>query len=98
MIESGGTERWRRAVQAFPSVQSNVMVIAAGGEKRSLVAHALHEFKAEHVPVKTDGAFKVGNFQVHMPHAYLGINRLGRLFFRRHADYPAVCCAPANRF
>ena len=52
MVEAGCAERRRRAVQALPCVQSNVMVITAGGKKRSLVAHALHEFKAQARPDK----------------------------------------------
>jgi hypothetical protein len=75
MIEPGGAIGRRRAAQAFPCIQGNVMVITTGGEECSLVAYTLHQFKAKNVPVKSDSAFKISNLQVHVPHSYLRINR-----------------------
>jgi hypothetical protein len=57
------------------------MMIAPRGKKRGLISHALHELKPKHVAIKSDGAFQVRDFQVHMAHLYAGINRLGSLRF-----------------
>ena len=81
MVKAGCAERRRLAVKALPCVQSNVMVITAGGKKRSLVSHALHEFKPKHVPIKSNSAFQISHFQMHMADPNLRINRL--LSFRR---------------
>jgi hypothetical protein len=41
-----------------------VVVVAAGGEERGLVSHALHEVEAEHVPVEPDRAVEVRDLQM----------------------------------
>ena len=72
MIKAG-RPRWRRLpARAFPSVQPNVMVIAAGGDKRRLRAVPLCKFKAQQVAVKRQRPFEVGHFQMYMADANTG--------------------------
>src|SRR5438270_12777121 len=97
MIEPCSAKGRRWSAQAFPRIQCDVMVITAGGKKRGLVSHALHQLKSKHVPVKPEGTFQVRYFQVYVANANLGINRLEIVLLLRH-DYPAVCCALAKRF
>src|SRR6476661_8889648 len=82
VIEPGSAERRRWTVEALPCIQGDVMVITAGREKCSLVAHTLHELKPKHVPVKSYGAFQVRHFKVHMADAHLRIDWLSAFAFR----------------
>ena len=84
MIKPSCAERRRCAVQAFPCIQSNVMVITAGRKERSLVAHALHQLKAKHATIETDGTLQVSYFQVYMANPNLRINRC--FLFWSHKD------------
>jgi hypothetical protein len=53
--------RWRTA-ETFPRVQSDVMMISPGGNKRCFCPQALHQFKPEHAAVKSERAFQIRNF------------------------------------
>jgi len=52
-----------------------VVVLTAGGEECRLVAHALHEVEAEHVPVEADGAVDVRDLQMDMADVDAGIDQ-----------------------
>ena len=53
------------------------MVVAAGGEECSGVAHALHDLQAECAGVESDGAFEVGDFEVDVADAHAGMSDVG---------------------
>jgi hypothetical protein len=57
-----------------------VVVVSARGDERRLRTHALHQFKAEDAAIKVEGTLQVSDFQVNMPDAGVGMDRL------RHAD------------
>jgi hypothetical protein len=66
---------WRWGTPAtFPRIQPDVVVVPARRHKRRLGAETLHEGKPQHVDVKGQRAFEVGDFQVHMPDAGTGID------------------------
>ncbi len=71
MIEAGRAGRWRASAFAFPGVQSDVMVVAAGRQKCRLAPVSLREFEAEHVPVKRERPIKVGHLQMDMTDAHV---------------------------
>src|SRR5204863_9589898 len=57
--------RWRRrAVARLPGVQPEVMVIAAGGDERRLVAVPLHDVEAQDVPVEAQRLVDVRDLEV----------------------------------
>jgi hypothetical protein len=58
----------------MPRVQSNVMMIAARRDKRSLRAVALSEFKAEYVAVKLQRPSQVGHLQVNVANSDIGVD------------------------
>src|SRR4029079_15217122 len=94
MVEPRGM-RWRGGVTfAFPSVQSDVVVIIACRKECSFMSIALHQIKAEHATIESDGAIKVFNFQVNVSDAHTRINgtRIGREGFqeRRHLYKPTI--------
>ena len=72
------------AAFAFPGVESDVVVIAAGRDERRTGAHALLQLETEHAAVKPKRAVEVGDFQMHMPDPCAG-NYGGIL---RHSDSP----------
>ena len=52
-----------------------MVVVAARGEKRGLVAHALHEVEAEHVAIEADRAVEVRDLQMDVSDVDAGIDR-----------------------
>jgi hypothetical protein len=58
----------------LPGVQADVVVIAARRQKRSAVAHALGDVEAEDIVIETDRPFKVGDLEMHVPDAGLGVD------------------------
>ena len=70
----------RLAAVTLPSVQSDVMMIPARGEKCGRRSKALRQFKPKHIAIKSKRAFQVRHFQMHMTHPDIGMN-----CFRRHA-------------
>ncbi len=77
MIQAGRVARGRRTAVAFPSIQADVVMIAAGGNKRRLRPEALREFKAQHVTVKPQRALQVGHFEMHVADADAGSDCVG---------------------
>ena len=76
VIEPGRARRRRGSAAALPGIQADVMVVAAGTEKRRLRAPALHHLEAEHAGVEGDRAFKVRHFQVDVADADASIDPL----------------------
>src|SRR5436190_10102887 len=69
MIEPGRILGWRRSTQAFPSVEPDVMMITAGGNKCRLRSVTLHQFKPEHPAVKGKRPLDIRHLQVDMADA-----------------------------
>ena len=51
-----------------------MVVIAAGGQERGLVAQPLHELEAEHAPVEAECAVEVGDLEMDVPDVDAGID------------------------
>ena len=77
VVEAGCAGGRRVAAEAFPRVEADVMVIAAGGEEGGGVAHALHDLQAENAGVELDGAFEVGDLEVDVADADAGMGDVG---------------------
>ena len=65
--QAGGAGRRRMAAFALPGVQPDVVVIAARGNERGLVAVTLHDLEAEHAAIKPQRAIEVGDLEMNMP-------------------------------
>ena len=50
----------------LPGVQTEVVVVPAGGDERGLVAELLHLLEAEHVTVERERALDVAHLQVNV--------------------------------
>jgi len=74
VIEAGGSGRGRGAGLAFPGVEADVVVVTAGGDEGGLVAVALGELEAEDVDVEVESAFEVGDFEVDVADASVGVD------------------------
>ena len=61
------SRRRRMAAFAFPGVQADVVVIAAGRNERRAGAQALHQFEAEHAAIKSQRAIEIGDLEMNMP-------------------------------
>jgi hypothetical protein len=55
------------AAFAFPGVQADVVVIAAGRNECRAGIHPLHQLKPEHAAIKSERAIEVGHFKMNMP-------------------------------
>jgi hypothetical protein len=75
MIQTSRTKRWRRTARAFPSVQSDVMVVTASGKKRRLPTKTLRQFEAEYIAIKYQRTFKFSHFEMHVADLNTWINR-----------------------
>src|ERR1051325_5240464 len=79
MIKAGRARMRRRTALALPCVEADVVVITAGGKKRSLTTITLREFKAEHVTVEPNRPFQVSDFQMYMTNANVWMQWFHRL-------------------
>jgi len=84
MIEPGGSRRRRRTTCALPSVQTDMMMVAAGRKERCLASIPLRQLKSEHVAIKRERALQVRHFQVDVTDPGLRGNRL-KTSIRFHA-------------
>lgn len=75
VVESGRAGRGRTAAAAFPGVESDVVVVAAGGNERGLRAEALGDFEPEHTAVEGKGSVEVGDLEVDVTDADGGMER-----------------------
>src|SRR5262249_46425713 len=74
MIEPGAARRRWIAAAAFPVIEPDVMVIAAGGNKSRLRPPALHQLEAEHASIKVKRAIDIGDLEMDMADANAGID------------------------
>ena len=72
MIEPGAARRRWIAAAAFPGVESDVTVIAAGGNKGRLRPPALHQLEAKHAAIKGKRAIDIGDLKMDMADATPG--------------------------
>ncbi len=75
MIKAGCSMRWRTSARALPSVQTDVMMITAGGDKRGIIAVALHQFKSEYATIKIQRTLEICDFEMDMADADARIDR-----------------------
>ena len=74
MIEAGGAGRGRLAAEGLPGVEADVVVVAAGREEGGGIADAQGDLEAEHAVVEGEGAVEVGDAEVDVTHAGLGMD------------------------
>ena len=74
MIEPGSARRWWTAAAAFPGIEADVMVIAAGGNKCRLRPLALHQLEAEHAAIKVKRVIDIGDLEMDMADANAGVD------------------------
>ena len=55
------------AAFAFPGVEADVVVIAAGRNERRARTQPLRHLKAEHAAVKRQRAIEIGDLEMNMP-------------------------------
>src|SRR5436309_13522534 len=67
-----GAGRWRMAAFAFPGVEPDVVVIAAGRNERRARTEALHELEAKHAAIKSERAVEIGDLEMNMPDSRAG--------------------------
>ena len=67
--QAGRARRRRMAAFAFPGVQPDVVVIAAGRNERRAGAQSLHDLEAEHAAIKSQRAIEIGHLEMNMPDA-----------------------------
>ena len=78
MVEAGCAE-WRRgAAFALPGIQTDMVVIAASGEKGRLVAEPPLQLKPEHAAIKSKCTVEVRYLQMNMANADTRIDRTRR--------------------
>src|SRR5216683_7056987 len=65
--QPGGAGRRRMAAFAFPGVEADVMVIAAGRDERRLCAHPLLQLEAKHIAIKSERAVEIGDLKMDVP-------------------------------
>ncbi len=66
VIQPGVAGGRGRPAEALPGVETDVMVIAAGGDEGGLTPVPLHQLETEDVDVKGERAFQVGHLEVHV--------------------------------
>src|SRR4029453_17082863 len=66
VVEAGVPGRRRRAALRLPRVQTDVVVVAAGGDERCLVAHPRLFLEAENAAGEGESPGESGALQVHV--------------------------------
>ena len=74
VVEAGGSGRRRLAAERLPGVEADVVVVAAGGEEGRGVAEALRDLEAEDAVVEGEGAVEVGDAEMDVAHAGVGMD------------------------
>ena len=75
VIQARRARRRRRAAVAFPGVEADVVVVAAGRDERGARAVALHHLEPEHAAIEGEGPLEVGDLEVDVADAHAGIDR-----------------------
>src|SRR5581483_8359640 len=88
VIKAGRTRRRRRAAAAFPGVQPDMVMIAAGRDE-GRARHPLSQFEPEHADIKGKRTFNIRHFQMYVADADARIDwrrRPGRGFIASGDD------------
>ena len=75
VVEAGRSGGRRRATFAFPGVDAEMVVVAAGREEGGLRAITGGQLEAEHAAIEGKRALDVGHLEVDMADAGIGIDR-----------------------
>ena len=67
MVEAGRAYGGRRPTAALPGVEPDVMVVAAGRDKRRPVAESLHQLETQHVAVELQSPVEIRDLEVYVP-------------------------------
>ena len=74
VVEPGCALRWRGGTATLPRVEADVVMVAAGAQKRRRVAHPLRDLESQHAVVEREGPLEVGNLQVHVADVHARID------------------------
>src|SRR5581483_4563023 len=69
VVEAGGAGRRRRAAEALPGVEADVVMISAGRNERGLAPAPLHQLEAEDAAIERQRALEVRHLEVHVTDA-----------------------------
>jgi hypothetical protein len=69
VVQACAPRRGRRASEALPRIQANVVVIAARRNKRRLGSKALLQLEPEHVAIEAERALEISHLQVNVADA-----------------------------
>jgi len=89
MIKPRRSLRRRMTAGAFPSVQPDVMMIAARRQKSGRRSGALRQFKPKHIAIEPECSLQVRHLQMYVTNSSRGMYRI-----RRHE--PMSCSDPRS--
>src|SRR5206468_2922035 len=69
VVQSRGPRPRRMAILAFPGIETDVVVIAAGRNERRTRGQALHQLEPQHTAIKSERAIEIGHLEMNMPDA-----------------------------
>src|SRR5688572_30022255 len=84
MKQAGAIRRRRRPAETFPDVETDMVVVAARRNKRSLLTISLGQFETENAAIEAERALEVGDLQVDVADANAGIDRCRHSIFCSH--------------
>jgi uncharacterized protein YwlG (UPF0340 family) len=73
MVKAGGALRRRRAAQAFPGVEAEMVVVAAGRDEGGTGAGG-RDLKTQHAAIEIERPLQIGDLQVDMANPHPGID------------------------
>src|SRR5205807_3008645 len=74
VVEPGGARRGPRGTPARPGIQTEMVVVAARGEKHRVGPIPRRNLEAQHVAVKSERPVQVRHGQMHVPDARAGVD------------------------
>ena len=75
MEEPGASRRRGAAALALPGVEADVVVVAARGKEDCVLPVPLHHVEPEHAVVEREGALQIGDLEMDVADADLGLDR-----------------------
>jgi hypothetical protein len=76
VVESRAARRGRGAAEAFPCIQSDMMMVSPRRDKSGGIPVALCDFESEHFTIEVKCPVEIRNFQVDMSNRDLRIDRV----------------------
>ena len=74
MIQAGTSGWWRHAACALPSIQADVMMVAASADERRLQPHTCGDFETQDSAIEFEGSVQVSDLEMDMSNGHAGIN------------------------